>query len=214
MEFRNYVLEDRAALNLAGEISSSFVNGPGDRYVVWSSYCPIGCLNCFNPELWSDRVVKLEYPDDLGLRILMSGCEGVTLSGGEPMSQPVALLQLLKFLHDGKRCRFPLGIICFTGYELEEVFRDPLCSKIASLVDVLVSGPYVDSLRSDVGIGGSTNKRFWYNTRKGRGKSLVSPDVIEFDRSVELHDDLDGIIVTGFPNFDRQELRKLGLRIL
>ena len=213
---RNYVVDGRAMLNMAGEIASSRVNGPGDRYVLWMQFCPMGCRGCFNPETWSDRAVELTSPTDLGLRILMSGSSGLTISGGEPFSQPVALLELLRFIHDEAdplRPRFPDGIICFSGYELEVLEADPLCCEIMSYCDLVVAGPYVQELRSDIGIGGSTNKRFWYNPYHLRGKQLIDSANVEFDRGVEIHDSADGVLITGFPDLDRAGLRKLGLRV-
>ena len=206
---RNYVVDGRAMLNMAGEIASSRVNGPGDRYVLWMQFCPMGCRGCFNPETWSDRAVELTSPTDLGLRILMSGSSGLTISGGEPFSQPVALLELLRFIHDEAdplRPRFPDGIICFSGYELEVLEADPLCCEIMSYCDLVVAGPYVQELRSDIGIGGS-------NPYHLRGKQLIDSANVEFDRGVEIHDSADGVLITGFPDLDRAGLRKLGLRV-
>ena len=36
----------------------SKVNGPGNRFVLWTQGCSKGCSECFNPETWSTNVYK------------------------------------------------------------------------------------------------------------------------------------------------------------
>ena len=37
----------------------SKVNGPGNRFVLWTQGCSKGCSECFNPETWNTRPVSL-----------------------------------------------------------------------------------------------------------------------------------------------------------
>ncbi len=72
---------------------STGVDGPGTRFVLFLSGCPLRCLYCQNPDTWYMRDGKrrrLEsILEDLALyrRFLQVADGGVTCSGGEPMLQ-------------------------------------------------------------------------------------------------------------------------------
>lgn len=70
----------------------SFVDGPGLRFVVFLSNCPLRCQYCHNPESWTCRGEQTESKDLLAqisraAGFLKEGHGGVTVSGGEPLSQ-------------------------------------------------------------------------------------------------------------------------------
>ena len=73
--------------------TGSAVDGPGIRFVGWTTGCQFRCLYCHNPDTWKlangipvslDRAIEQVGRYRHGLRA-MSG--GFTLSGGEPMLQ-------------------------------------------------------------------------------------------------------------------------------
>lgn len=201
-------------LNVMSILNPTYSNGPGSRACVWLQFCPIRCPGCYQPESWPDTEASIMSPQEIVEQI--ADAEGVTISGGEPMSQPLALYELLKLLHCDGLCKLPMGIICFTGYEFDTISSDPDCVRCLDLLDLLVAGPYVESVRSDVGIGGSTNKFFWYNPASGRGSDLIEPSSVEFDRSVEVHlggssSQEDVFRVTGFPPGRLSNLGRLGI---
>jgi pyruvate formate lyase activating enzyme len=72
---------------------STGVDGPGTRFVLFLSGCPLRCLYCQNPDTWhmrDGRRVRLEaVMEDVALyrRFLQVSHGGVTVSGGEPMLQ-------------------------------------------------------------------------------------------------------------------------------
>jgi anaerobic ribonucleoside-triphosphate reductase activating protein len=83
---------------------------------------------------------------------------GITISGGEPMLQAPALLDLVRC---ARRLR-DLNIICFTGFTLKKLTSPPRSSAITSLLeelDVLIDGPYIQSLDDNRGLRGSSNQR-------------------------------------------------------
>ncbi len=204
--------------NLAHFIPKSNVNGPGDRAVVWVGGCLRGCYNCFNPELWTFKKRDLIEPSDLAQKILDTGSEGLTLSGGDPLDSPYATLRLLQSLHDSNGNLNPAlskGVILFTGFTIEEIEQNELFLQIVSMVDLLIEGRYIDSLRVQTGLHGSSNQRFIWNTRDGRGKALID-EIVEFDQDFEVHIQGDKIIVTGFPEMSksaRKYLKDLGLTV-
>ena len=62
--------------------------------------------------------------------------EGITLSGGEPLEYPEALVSLLEKVN-GK-----LTKILYSGYTLEEIIKDERKSKVLKLVDLAIVGRY------------------------------------------------------------------------
>jgi len=82
--------------------SGSMIDGPGVRFVIFFSGCPLGCQYCHNPDTWqlksgketslSEVVEKIKSTSDF----LKTASGGVTITGGEPLFQPKFLLAILK----------------------------------------------------------------------------------------------------------------------
>jgi len=106
-------------------ISTSRANGPGLRSVVFFQGCTLACQNCFNPDSHSFSGAEFTI-QAVTERVLQAhqehGTEGVTFSGGEPMQQAPALLELIQTLHQ----QVPsLSFGLFSGYgEIELVMGD------------------------------------------------------------------------------------------
>jgi anaerobic ribonucleoside-triphosphate reductase activating protein len=202
--------------NIMAVLSDSTVNGPGERSVVWFQGCGKACPGCFNPESWAYDVNRLLTPSELVARVHACGNPGITLSGGDPLEQGDFLLKFLQELHsdDAGLERFPGGIIVYTGElyeEIDESFRTLLMAHI----DILVDGVFVESLKTNRGLGGSSNQRLFWGLAPGRGQNRLDISDVVVDHEVEVHaDDEDEcrVHVTGFPINDRSLLRKLGLR--
>ena len=96
MKERNTNLQSNAAdadpLGYIHSIEScGTVDGPGIRYVAFLQGCPLRCLYCHNPDSWkfgSGQVMHASalVADILKYRVFIRN-GGVTLSGGEPLSQ-------------------------------------------------------------------------------------------------------------------------------
>jgi pyruvate formate lyase activating enzyme len=77
------------------------VDGPGVRVVIFMQGCTLRCLYCHNPEMWEYRE-QTKYTRDELLSIILKYKNyfgengGVTFSGGEPLSQPEFLIEILK----------------------------------------------------------------------------------------------------------------------
>ena len=81
---------------------------------------------------------------------------GITFSGGDPMFQPEGFAELAEAVkrETGK------NIWCYTGYKFERLRHDRRQAELLQYIDVLVDGPYVESLRDrDVLFRGSHNQR-------------------------------------------------------
>jgi anaerobic ribonucleoside-triphosphate reductase activating protein len=97
-------------------IPASRANGPGLRSVVFFQGCTLACQNCFNPDshpFTGADVTVLTVADQVSQAHKEHAVEGVTFSGGEPMQQAPALLELMQTL----RQQVPnLSFGMFSGY--------------------------------------------------------------------------------------------------
>jgi anaerobic ribonucleoside-triphosphate reductase activating protein len=160
-------------LNIHGQLESSRVNGPGNRAIVWFKGCDLSCPNCFNPESHSRTEGTCWLTEELSDWVVsIPDIEGVTFSGGEPMQQAPALLDLILKIRD-KRSDLTIGM--FTGYTIFEVhegkfhwFDDEgtiqsgsraLWESIAYELDFAIMGRYNYKLPSKNPMLGSSNQK-------------------------------------------------------
>ncbi|MDH6120816.1 anaerobic ribonucleoside-triphosphate reductase activating protein [Kitasatospora sp. GAS204A] len=146
-------------VNVAATRVGTRALGPGLRSVVWVQGCPFTCRGCMSPDWIPDRPARLVAPGELAAELLADArVTGLTLSGGEPMAQAAALAETVA----RARAERDLSVLCFTGYRLERLRRDPPDPGVARLlacVDVLVDGQYVAELNDGRGLRGSRNQR-------------------------------------------------------
>ena len=79
-------------------------DGPGIRYVLFLSGCPLRCQYCHNPDTWHRKDGTLTAVEDILSDIAQyrnffgrgRGRGGVTLSGGEPLVQPNFCMAILR----------------------------------------------------------------------------------------------------------------------
>ncbi|GHI89193.1 pyruvate formate-lyase-activating protein [Streptomyces xanthophaeus] len=80
---------------------STGVDGPGTRFVTFLAGCPLTCLYCHNPDTWKMRSGKRTSADDVIAeaakyrKFIAASGGGATVSGGEPLLQPVFAGELL-----------------------------------------------------------------------------------------------------------------------
>ncbi|KOU36399.1 pyruvate formate lyase-activating protein [Streptomyces sp. WM6378] len=86
---------------------STGVDGPGTRFVTFLSGCPLTCLYCHNPDTWRMRNGKRTTADDVVAEaakyttFIRAAGGGATVSGGEPLLQPVFAGELLhRYKHE------------------------------------------------------------------------------------------------------------------
>ncbi len=81
---------------------STGVDGPGTRFVLFTSGCPLRCLYCANPDTWHMRDGREATVDEVMTQIekyrdfLVTAGGGVTLTGGEPLLQPAFTAAVLR----------------------------------------------------------------------------------------------------------------------
>jgi anaerobic ribonucleoside-triphosphate reductase activating protein len=123
---------------------------------LWFQGCTLGCPGCFNPAthaaepLWQVPVAEFVRQIVAATHSL----EGITISGGEPLQQPEALLELLAAV----RAHTTLSVLLLSGYTLPEIRQISLGPAILAHVDVVIAGRYVQARRLAYGLRGSANK--------------------------------------------------------
>ncbi len=81
--------------------SAGTLDGPGIRFILFLSGCPLRCLYCHNPDTWRMRGGLPRTTADVLEEIssyrdfLRRAKGGVTISGGEPLMQPAFLQAIL-----------------------------------------------------------------------------------------------------------------------
>ncbi len=145
-------------IKLAGVTKESITDGRGLRYTVFTQGCPHHCKGCHNPETWdfdagydtdTDEIIE-----DFKKNPLL---KGITLSGGEPISQAEACFDLAKNAHAAGK-----DVTLFTGWTLEELtgMQNPTVNALLDEIDVLVDGKFIEEKKNlELLFRGSENQR-------------------------------------------------------
>ena len=136
-------------MRIAGVNTCSLVNGDGVRYVIFVQGCKHHCKGCQNQWSWdmdggTDIPVEMIAEDVRKHRMI----DGITLSGGDPFYQQDECVRLLKLLHE-------YNVWIYTGFEYEQIAD----TELAKMADVIVDGPFVEELRCEGKMYGSSNQR-------------------------------------------------------
>ncbi|WP_088346494.1 MULTISPECIES: 4Fe-4S single cluster domain-containing protein [Rhodomicrobium] len=136
--------------------------GPGRRIGIWFQGCSIRCAGCMSRDTWSFSRAG-EPVETVVARITpwLAEADGVTISGGEPFDQPEGLLALLA----GLRQSFDGDVLAYSGYAFGVL--EAAHGRALSLIDALISEPFVEALPTDRPIRGSANQRLHLLTALG-----------------------------------------------
>lgn len=182
-------------LNIAEICPATRTLGPGQRFAIWVQGCCFHCKDCISPEWIGQQQANLVEPSTLAETILsVSGTEGVTVSGGEPMLQAAALGELLTNLRQEQ----DLSIICFTGFTWAELLAkyEPAIERVLSMIDVLIDGQYIPELNDNKGWRGSANQVVHFLTSRHLSEADLFSDR---HRNVEVHLRHDAALMVGIP---------------
>ena len=134
-------------------------------------------------------------------------CAGVTISGGEPFEQPVALAALIDGMREwGDSLATEFDVLCYSGLPLKKVMREH--SEILSKIDALIPEPYVSTLPKGDIWRGSANQPLVALSELGRRRyeapiQLPASSKQRFQVMV----DEDSVWAIGIP--DRGDLERL-----
>lgn len=155
-------------MNYAAIRTCDVANGPGVRVSLFVSGCTHRCKGCFNESLW-DFAAGEPFTETVEVRIIEASApsyiDGLTLLGGEPF-EPSNQECLVPFLRKWRMAYPAKNVWCYTGCVLESdllkptSWRTPFTDEMLSMIDVLVDGPFVESLKDiSLRFRGSSNQR-------------------------------------------------------
>jgi anaerobic ribonucleoside-triphosphate reductase activating protein len=180
------------------------VLGPGERSIIWFHGCSRRCPHCIADTMNDAAEYERILPAELAEWVQNNaGIEGITLSGGEPLQQPIdALAEFLTLVKHGT----DLSVLCYTGYLYEDISANGKYTAILPLIDVLIDGEY----RQEEDFGqrwrGSANQRFHFLTDRYRSQQEEWNNA--FERQIEMELDINGkLLISGVPS--RDFIRKL-----
>jgi pyruvate formate lyase activating enzyme len=105
--------------------TTSGVNGPGLRYTVFLSGCPLRCLYCHNPDTQTmrlgERTSARHVIEEAGrYRAFISHGGGLTVTGGEPLLQPAFVEDLFVGVKDAYGLHTALDTSANGGHRASE----------------------------------------------------------------------------------------------
>ena len=155
-------------------VEGTSVYGPGLRTAIYFAGCLHQCPGCHNKQSWDMAGGREMTVAEIVEAVERAGFSGVTFSGGDPLYQIDELTRLACALKEQG-----YDLWCYTGFLWESLVSDDRYSLLLNTVDVLVDGPFVQSLR-DTGLlfRGSSNQRLILSSlSSGNDLQLYEPDI-------------------------------------
>lgn len=131
--------------------------GYGERLGVWVQGCTRHCDGCMSPEMQQTDSPLIEMENVIRRLPKDINPDGLTISGGEPFDQPLAVKELMTWFLS---C-YGDDVLIYSGYLIEELKsrHDKDIDWILSHIAAIVDGPY-DKMQNDgIGMRGSANQR-------------------------------------------------------
>lgn len=173
--------------------------GPGRRIGIWFQGCSIRCPGCISADTWAATKPSSTVHDVLAaIRPWLATADGITISGGEPFDQTVALEVLLRCL----RAESAGDILVFSGYPLEALHAH--LSRMRGLIDAIVSDPFERTATQSLRLRGSDNQRLTFLTPLGL-QCFAAYQTSRDDRDRHLDvsfDDAGSVWFAGIPDRD------------
>ncbi|MDD2391906.1 MAG: anaerobic ribonucleoside-triphosphate reductase activating protein [Bacilli bacterium] len=151
--------------------SDSIVDGDGIRTVIWTQGCSHNCKGCHNPQTHSFTEGFLVDVEDIKKEISnLKLQDGITFSGGDPMFQVDACLEIAKFCQSNG-----LNVWMYTGFTFEQLIASNKqnINELLKYVDVLIDGRFILEQKSlNLMFRGSKNQRI-INVKKSLKQKKV-----------------------------------------
>ena len=132
---------------IADVIPFSWVDGPGNRFVVFVQGCPFDCLACHNPETIPPRgpaCRELSVPALLAqIRVAEPYLQGVTVSGGEATAQWRFVRDLFTAIRSDDRLARLTTYVDTNGHALPRVWDELVPVTDGFMVDLKALDPDV-----------------------------------------------------------------------
>lgn len=149
---------DKHLIRISGIIEESYTDGVGIRFSVFTQGCAHNCPGCQNPNTHDFKGGCLVTIESIVDKVLSNPMlDGITLTGGDPLYQVDACIELCKQLKEKSPA---MTVWCYTGFTWEEILGNPEQRKLLNYIDILVDGPYLESKRQlSLRFRGSSNQR-------------------------------------------------------
>lgn len=135
-------------------VPGTSVDGPGLRTSIYFAGCTHKCPGCHNPQSWDPDSGREMSVDEIMQVVEYNGFD-VTFTGGDPLYQAEKLLPLAVELRNRG-----YSIWCYSGFTYEKALQASDMAEVLGYCDVLVDGPYMESLRDvHLQFRGSSNQR-------------------------------------------------------
>ena len=158
-------------------VEQTMADGPGLRTSIYCAGCRHHCPGCHNPQSWDFGNGHKMSVDDLLQVIKDDDISNVSFSGGDPFYQVEGFTELARRI----KAETNKTIWCWTGFTYEEILADSKLSMMLPYLDVLVDGPYVESLRDpQLHFRGSSNQRIINLTPEVEDKTPGAVEIIPF----------------------------------
>jgi len=173
--------------------------GPFERFVIWTYGCCFDCDGCLadNAKEGAHECIDIH---ELSQKIAVSACEGITVSGGEPMLQAQQLLELIGEV----KKRRDIGVILYSGFTLKEIEGDRNMAPLLDEIDILIDGRYIKGLDDGRAYVGSSNQIIHYLSPRydGIGEAYYSSS----SRRAEIKLSPTQAVLIGVPSKDVLEI--------
>ncbi len=137
-------------------VEGTSVDGPGLRTSIYFAGCRHHCPGCHNPQTWDFGTGTAMSVEDVMTTVCYNDFN-VTFSGGDPLYSADAIIPLAETIKNAG-----YNIWCYTGFTFEDLMQKGTDAqrRLLGMLDVLVDGPYIESLRNtDLRFRGSENQR-------------------------------------------------------
>ena len=121
--------------------NNSVVDGPGIRTVLFMQGCDLHCKGCQNKSTWNiNKGIEIDVDDlinELNKKVFN---KKITISGGEPLMQKKALIELIN-----KLSNLGFDIALYTGHQKEDV---PII--LIEKIKYLKTGNFIQKLKTTI----------------------------------------------------------------
>lgn len=150
---------------------------------LWFSGCDIHCKGCHNQSYWEPKDNPEITPSKLALLTIREFDESkkygieksLSILGGEPLA-PFNRRDLKNFLAELEDFSEHIYIRLWTGRTREQLLKesetDPYICLILSKVNEIIIGPFVESLKKDLPLRGSSNQEI---LKYGEDYTITNP---------------------------------------
>ncbi|MCK5683695.1 radical SAM protein [bacterium] len=202
--------------NFADSISLGLVHYPiyslgiGRRAGIWTQGCNFRCKGCIAEYSWDMSKGKFWDLDELVFVVLKKMNkirDGITISGGEPFIQALALKELIIRLKKNGI----YDIMVYSGYSYSHLRKT--FPEIMGNISALVTGRFIEGLNSQYIWKGSDNQKMHILTQNGdlKKKYMEYKKTIVKKRSLQIVKNEKKIFVVGIPDQKDTEVLKNGI---